>query len=128
VYVQDEEKNDLVNASFEDLYPEHVGAKSTIQWWGKIARDLLAKESEDVKEAFKKRAKEEFREAIEIYKSKQEGSSVEGLSIREGSMVEVHLRMIATVQPLLDALRAQTGYHITLLAGTVEDGKFDVRL
>jgi hypothetical protein len=125
--MQDEEKNDLVNASFQDLYPEHVGAKSTIQWRGKIARDLLAKESEDVKEAFKKRAEEEFQEAIEIYKSKLEGSGIEGLSISEGSMVEARLRMIATVQPLLDALRAQTGYHITLLAGTVEDGKFDVR-
>ncbi|KAJ7834315.1 hypothetical protein B0H13DRAFT_1914180, partial [Mycena leptocephala] len=114
VYMQDEEKNDLVNASFQDLYPEH------------IARDLLAKESEDMKEAFKKSRRRipggdrnlqvkagRIRRRGSVHQRRLNGGGA-STNDRDGSA-------------FVGRLRAQTGYHITLLAGTVEDGKFDVR-
>lgn len=36
-------------------------------------------------------------------------------------------RFVGVVQPLIEGLRAYTGFHITLLAGRLVDGQFDIR-
>ncbi|KAJ6453227.1 hypothetical protein C8R47DRAFT_1229170 [Mycena vitilis] len=73
VYMQDEEKNDAVNARFAVDYPELVGARNTINERGQLARKLLAEEAEDVREMFHKRAEEEFEDAMDSFKSRGEG-------------------------------------------------------
>ncbi|KAJ6450444.1 hypothetical protein C8R47DRAFT_1230259 [Mycena vitilis] len=126
VYMQDEEKNDAVNAKFAEDFPELVGAKNTINIRAQIARKLLAVESDEVKEVFRKRGDEDFEESMDAFKAKEAGGFDDPeLSAEERQ--DARMRLATTVQPLLDSLRAYTGYHLTLLAGTVEEGRFDIR-
>ncbi|KAJ7642655.1 hypothetical protein DFH06DRAFT_1334041 [Mycena polygramma] len=103
VYMQDEQKNDAVNAKFAEDFPHLVGARNTINERGQIARELLGLETSEGDAGF------------------------EHPELNEEDRQDARNRLGTTVQPLLDALRAYTGYHLTLLAGTVEDGRFDIR-
>jgi hypothetical protein len=123
VYMQDEEKNGEINALFAERYPDLVGKKNTIKWRGEIARELFEAEEEEVKEEFRQKAEEDHEEAMAEYKSGMEGS----VELEDDDQMEARTRLVTTVQPLLDALREHTGYHITLLAGTITEGKFDIR-
>ncbi|KAF8137967.1 hypothetical protein K438DRAFT_1786184 [Mycena galopus ATCC 62051] len=40
---------------------------------------------------------------------------------------DARTRFTSVVLPLLQALRSYTGFHITLIAGRVDEGKFDLR-
>ncbi|KAJ7612425.1 hypothetical protein DFH06DRAFT_1344957 [Mycena polygramma] len=124
--MQDEEKNDAVNAKFAVDYPELVGARNTINERGQIARKLLADEPEDVRVMFRKRAEDEYEESLDSFKSRGDGG-FEDPELNEEERQDARARLGTTVQPLLDALCAHTGYHLTLLAGTVEGGRFDIR-
>ncbi|KAJ7026593.1 hypothetical protein C8F04DRAFT_1267961 [Mycena alexandri] len=123
VYMQDEDNNARINEEFKDRYPDKVGARNSIKWRAQIARDLLEEEGEEIKEEYRKRAEEEHQEAMAEYKA--------GVTVEGESDVEVQRRarelLIPTVQPLLNALREITGYHLTLIAGTTKEGVVDVR-
>jgi hypothetical protein len=125
MYMRDDEKNAEVNALFEERHPQHVGAKNTIKWRSEIARELLEDESEDLKEDITRRIEEDYQTVLARHKSR--GQPDEPSEITEEEKAEARGQVSATVQPLLDMLREYTGYHVTLLMGTVVDGKFDVR-
>jgi hypothetical protein len=121
--MQDEEKNAEINAVFAERYPELVKTKNTIKWRSEMARELFEAEEEEVKEEFKLKAEEDHKEAMEEYQGGVDGDP----KLDDDETANARQRLVTTVQPLLDALRAHTGYHLTLLAGTVVNRKFDIR-
>jgi hypothetical protein len=121
--MQDEEKNLEINNVFAERFPELVGAKNTIKWRVEIARELFDAEDEEVRQEFHQKADDDHQEAMDEYKAGVDGDP----EFEGGEQMEARARLVSTVQPLLDALRAHTGYHLTLLAGTITDNKFDIR-
>jgi hypothetical protein len=121
--MQDEEKNTEINALFAERHPELVKTKNTIKYRSAIARELFEAEDEEIKIEFRLKAEEDHKEAMEEYKGGVDGDP----DLEDEEKAKARARLVTTVQPLLDALRAHTGYHLTLLAGTLVDGKFDIR-
>ncbi|KAJ7023341.1 hypothetical protein C8F04DRAFT_1193592 [Mycena alexandri] len=126
VYMQDEGKNAAINAELQTRYPDKVGARDSIKWRALIARKMLAVEPEDVRDEFKKRGDDDFEEAMKEYEE-SEGSAANAIELDEDERAEARLRLVATVKPLLQAIREHTGYHVTLIAGAFVNGKVTVR-
>ncbi|KAK7030586.1 hypothetical protein R3P38DRAFT_2774908 [Favolaschia claudopus] len=124
-YMQDEENNTRINELFEERYPDEVGKKGTIKFRGRIARELLEEEDEEIKEEYRQKVEEEFEEAMAEFKAG--GAADTPAEAEEELRFEARERLAVTVQPLLDAIRAITGCQVLMIAGTVVDGKFDIR-
>ncbi|KAJ7758851.1 hypothetical protein DFH07DRAFT_958252 [Mycena maculata] len=69
-----------------------------------VARTMFSAEPQEVKDQIRAEAKEELKEELS----------------------RCRLRFAAVVSPLLQALRAYTGYHVTLVAGRKVEDKFDL--
>ncbi|KAJ6480747.1 hypothetical protein C8R47DRAFT_1218593 [Mycena vitilis] len=88
-----------------------------------VARELFKKEPQSVKERIRAEAEAE----LQAEKTRWEEAS-EGLpSLEDAEQEEARARFTGVVTPLLQALRAYTGYHVTIIAGRVVDGQFDMR-
>ncbi|KAJ7920097.1 hypothetical protein B0H13DRAFT_2319734 [Mycena leptocephala] len=88
----------------------------------KIAREMFDQEPEAVKECIREEAWEEHKEKKQQWIDAEEGL----LSANEEDKKEVHLRFSAVVSPLLKALQAYTGYHISLIGGRLVGDKVDL--
>ncbi|KAK7027869.1 hypothetical protein R3P38DRAFT_3521484 [Favolaschia claudopus] len=125
LYMQDEKKNDNVNKLFQERYPELVGTGNSIQQRTAIARELLAMETEEARADLKRKGDEAFEAAMAEFRA---GNGVEAEAVDDPVVQkEARGQLAVTVQPLLDSLRAITGCQLLLVAGTVVDGKFDIR-
>ncbi|KAK6964698.1 hypothetical protein R3P38DRAFT_3247816 [Favolaschia claudopus] len=125
VYMQDEEKNDEINRLLKERHPELVGRQNSIKERTAIARELLEAEDPEIREEYRLRGEEEYQEALEEFKS-GEGADAEAEEDAEARQ-EARTRLAVTIQPLLDSIRAITGCQVLLIAGTVVEGRFDVR-
>ncbi|KAJ7018310.1 hypothetical protein C8F04DRAFT_1199093 [Mycena alexandri] len=126
VYMQDEEKNKAINAALAERFPDKVGATDSIKWRAALARELLAAESEEVQDEYRRRGEEEFEEAMEEF-TKTESKGAKAEEFDEDARAEARARLVATVKPLLLSIRKLTGYHVTMLVGGVINGKVQVR-
>ncbi|KAJ6504285.1 hypothetical protein C8R47DRAFT_1248391 [Mycena vitilis] len=88
----------------------------------KVAREMFALESNDVRDRIRQEAQEEHEEELQRWKDAEEGLP----SVEEENQKEARSRFASVVAPLLKALRAYTGYHITLVAGRMVEDKFDL--
>ncbi|KAJ7015761.1 hypothetical protein C8F04DRAFT_1284859 [Mycena alexandri] len=77
---------------------------------------MLAAETDEVREEFRKKGEEEFEEAMKDYeKSDRDGGSA--IELDEAERAEARLRLVAT----------HTGYYVTLVAGGIVNGQVTVR-
>ncbi|KAJ7504122.1 hypothetical protein B0H11DRAFT_2221569 [Mycena galericulata] len=119
-YMHHDSYHEKVNKEFDDLHGDTL-PKDHLNLRGVVARDLLSKESSKVQKEMKKGAEQAHEE--ELVKHRR---ALDGLpSFDPAEQAEARTRFGSVVFPLLDALRAHTGYEITLFAGLVEfeDGK-----
>ncbi|KAK6966392.1 hypothetical protein R3P38DRAFT_2816360 [Favolaschia claudopus] len=125
LYMQEEEYNNEVNRVFAERHPNLMGQRNTIKERSAIARELVEGETEEVREALRKKGEEEYEEAMAEFKggNDAEVNEEEDAEARK----EARVRLAVTIQPLLDAIRAITGCQVLLVAGTVVDGRFDIR-
>ncbi|KAJ7021127.1 hypothetical protein C8F04DRAFT_1274118 [Mycena alexandri] len=112
VYMQDSEKNAKINRLFSERYPDHVGTKNSLKFRAEIAREEFEAEPDDVQKAFRRKAEEDFEEAMEWKKDGEEAEE-DGGDLNEAARAEARLRLHATVKPFL-------------IAGGVIDGKLNV--
>ncbi|KAJ7813588.1 hypothetical protein B0H13DRAFT_2382348 [Mycena leptocephala] len=82
----------------------------------KVAQDVLADESAEVKARIKEEANEEYQELLVEHNAAMEGLP----SVREEDQALARECLAAIVTPLLLLLREYTGYNFTLLAGRVD--------
>ncbi|KAJ7431401.1 hypothetical protein B0H11DRAFT_1941805 [Mycena galericulata] len=88
----------------------------------KVVRALFEKEPADVKKRIREEALEEQERELARWKEADEGLP----SVDEEEQAEARVRFSSVVAPLLQALRAYTGYQITLVAGRQVDNQFDL--
>ncbi|KAK7039754.1 hypothetical protein R3P38DRAFT_2769899 [Favolaschia claudopus] len=124
VYMQDEENNARINELFEERFPEEVGKRGTIKFRGRIARELLEEEDEEIKEEYRQKVEEEYEDAMAEFKA---GAGADVAENEAEIQAEAREHLAVTVQPLLDAIRAITGSQVLMVTGAVVNGKFDVR-
>ncbi|KAJ7120486.1 hypothetical protein C8R43DRAFT_1136871 [Mycena crocata] len=127
VYMQDPKKNAEINRLFRERHPDKVGEKSTLQWRAEIARELFAEEPEETKQEFRERGESEYKEALAACGKGLEGHAALHPGLSAEGQAEARKGLTKNIQPLLDAIRAHTGCHVTLIAGTVVAGSFDIR-
>ncbi|KAJ7022502.1 hypothetical protein C8F04DRAFT_1272617 [Mycena alexandri] len=70
VYMQDEEKNRVINTLFREREPTLAKERNTIEYRAQIARELWEDEPEEVKAEFREQAQEEFDDAMAEYEKK----------------------------------------------------------
>ncbi|KAJ7915946.1 hypothetical protein B0H13DRAFT_2323814 [Mycena leptocephala] len=88
-----------------------------------VARELFEAEPDEVKKRIREEAMLEHEGEVRRWHD-----AVEGLpSMEVEDQEEARAKFTGVVAPLLQALRAYTGYHVTLIAGRVVDGKFDLK-
>ncbi|KAJ7155743.1 hypothetical protein C8R46DRAFT_1041099 [Mycena filopes] len=118
-YMQHEEFKAAVEEEFQ-LRHAHEPRRQHLSLRCQVAREFFERESEEVKKRIRLEARLEHEDHLEQWKDAEEGLP----SANEEEQVEARLRFSAVVTPLLNALRAYTSYHITLIAGRlVDDGK-----
>ncbi|KAJ7858431.1 hypothetical protein B0H13DRAFT_1901814 [Mycena leptocephala] len=88
----------------------------------KIAREMFDLEPDVVKDRIRQEALEEHEDEMQQWRDAEEGLP----SVNEEDQKEARLRFSAVVSPLLKALRAYTGYHITLIGGRLVGNKVDL--
>ncbi|KAJ6451872.1 hypothetical protein C8R47DRAFT_1229656 [Mycena vitilis] len=120
-YMGMEQYKDLVEATFLAEYP-NVDKSHALSARCKVAQKLLNEEPEAVRIEIRKRAEEEHNEEVAAWKDADEGLP----SVDEEDQAEARARFAVVVTPLLQALRAYTGYYVTLVGGRQVEGKFDV--
>ncbi|KAK7050123.1 hypothetical protein R3P38DRAFT_3173183 [Favolaschia claudopus] len=89
-----------------------------------IARELLAAETQEIRDAMKQGAEAEHAALLEKHEDALAGLP----ALDEEGLIEARARFSALVQPLLDGLAAHTGYEISILAGRVKSGNLDIDL
>ncbi|KAJ7823357.1 hypothetical protein B0H13DRAFT_1919662 [Mycena leptocephala] len=88
-----------------------------------VACKLFLAEPEEVKARIRKESEEEQEAVLKNWNDVEEGLP----STDPEEQEEARARFTSVVSPLLQALRAYTGYHITLIAGRITDNSFDLR-
>ncbi|KAJ7174316.1 hypothetical protein C8R46DRAFT_1214526 [Mycena filopes] len=115
-YMQHEEFKAAVEEEFQ-LRHAHEPRRQHLSLRCQVAREFFERESEEVKKRIRLEAQLEHEDQLEQWKDAEEGLP----SANEEEQVEARLRFSAVVTPLLNALRAYTSYHITLIAGRLVD-------
>ncbi|KAJ7094433.1 hypothetical protein B0H15DRAFT_946850 [Mycena belliarum] len=116
-YMQHADYKAAVNATFEDRHWD-APRSERLSLRCAIAREKFEAEPQAVKDRMRHEAMEELQEELARWKDAEEGLP----SLEESDRVESRRRFSAVVTPLLQALRAYTGYHVTLLAGRLVPG------
>ncbi|KAJ7241842.1 hypothetical protein C8J57DRAFT_1526638 [Mycena rebaudengoi] len=88
----------------------------------KIAREMLEAEPEDVKKRLKEEADVEHEDALARHQEEDEGMPSVDPAVQE----EVRKNFNITIEPLLQGLRAYTGYYINVVAARLDGDKYDV--
>ncbi|KAJ7022891.1 hypothetical protein C8F04DRAFT_1272085 [Mycena alexandri] len=120
-YMQHDAYKDKIARRFAAEYP-NVGRDEALAARCKVARALFEAESTELKSQIHDEAKKEHERLVAKWKDAEEGLP----SLDEVDQEEARRRFTATVAPLLEGLRAHTGYYIMLVAGREVEGKFDV--
>ncbi|KAJ7430393.1 hypothetical protein B0H11DRAFT_2263571, partial [Mycena galericulata] len=121
-YMQHDDYKANVSAEFDAKHWDAPREKALSLRCG-IARKLFEAEPQEVKTKIRNEAKAERDEEFAKWKDADEGLP----SIEPEEQIEARQRFAGVVSPLLLALQAYTGYHVTLIAGRVaEDNKFDL--
>ncbi|KAJ6509610.1 hypothetical protein DFH09DRAFT_1100884 [Mycena vulgaris] len=119
-YMQHKPYKTKVNVEYEAL---HVGAPpgQRLQLRAAVTKDLFAREPAEVQKAIKEEVEGNHEVLVTKHKEALEGFP----SLDEEEQAKAHARFSSFVSPLLDGLKAHTGYEISLLAGRVklEEGK-----
>ncbi|KAF8164050.1 hypothetical protein K438DRAFT_1775748 [Mycena galopus ATCC 62051] len=87
-----------------------------------VARELLVKELEEVKARIRNKAKQSHEEELGRWEEADEGFP----AMDPEGQAEARVRFTSVVSPLLQALQSYTGFHITLIAGRIDGGKFEL--
>ncbi|KAJ7601428.1 hypothetical protein DFH06DRAFT_1154134 [Mycena polygramma] len=120
-YMQHKDHKEAVDLEFRTKHWDAPREKQ-LSLRCKVARDMFALESNDVRDRIRQEAQEEHDEELQRWKDAEEGLP----SVEEENQKEARTRFASVVSPLLKALRAYTGYHITLVAGRMVEDKFDL--
>ncbi|KAJ7071709.1 hypothetical protein B0H15DRAFT_957613 [Mycena belliarum] len=117
-YMQHIDFKGRVAARFDELHwdaprTKHLSLRCA------VAREMFEQEPQAVKNRIREEAAAELREERSRYADADLGLP----SVEEADRAEARLRFSPIVQPLLAALRAYTGYHVTLMCGRGDDGK-----
>ncbi|KAJ7224535.1 hypothetical protein GGX14DRAFT_557398 [Mycena pura] len=87
-----------------------------------VARERFLAEPQEVKDHIRREATEEHDDELARYKEAEEGLP----SVNEEDQKEARLRFSAVVAPLLQGLRAYTGFHIILVVGRKAGDVYDI--
>ncbi|KAJ7642310.1 hypothetical protein DFH06DRAFT_1137331 [Mycena polygramma] len=121
-YMQHDKYKDSVNALFMERHwdaprDEHLARRCD------VARELFKLEPQTVKDEIRKEAQAELEAERTRWEDAEEGLP----SLEEAEQEEARARFTGVVTPLLQALRAYTGYHVSMIAGRVVDGQFELK-
>ncbi|KAJ7040208.1 hypothetical protein C8F04DRAFT_1253967 [Mycena alexandri] len=120
-YMQHEDFKDAVKEKFDADHwdaprREHLALRC------KIARAMFEQEPEAVKIRMREEARHEQEEEVRAWRDAKSGLP----DLDPEEQAEARARFSGVVMPLLQALRAHTGFHITLLAGRIEGSSVDL--
>ncbi|KAF7342708.1 hypothetical protein MSAN_02028700 [Mycena sanguinolenta] len=122
-YMQHEDYKGKVTARFDEEKAS-VSARDQLNLRTKIAREMLASETEEVRARIKEGAAAEHTAQLAKHENALEGLP----ALDEEGLEEARARFSGLVGPLLDGLAAHTGYEISLLVGRpkLDDAKMDI--
>ncbi|KAJ7220387.1 hypothetical protein C8J57DRAFT_1536865 [Mycena rebaudengoi] len=108
-----------------DTYPPE--SRNNVNTHGEVALHLFKQEPEDVQESVRKAVEAEYKEVMVEYNTSSGKVKGEGLELDEAEKALARELLAMMVVPLLQALQAHTGYHVTMLVGRIEGSTFDMR-
>ncbi|KAJ7429241.1 hypothetical protein B0H11DRAFT_1945530 [Mycena galericulata] len=114
-YMQHASYKDVVSKLLKKLHGD-PSSEDHLKLRSEVARGLFTKESADVQKKMEEGAKEDHKKKMAEHRARVEGLP----SLDPAEQAEARKLFGSVVWPLLDALRAHTGYDITLFAGLVE--------
>ncbi|KAK7053872.1 hypothetical protein R3P38DRAFT_3305269 [Favolaschia claudopus] len=122
-YMQQKPYKDLITAEFETRKVDVPGTQ-LMNLRATIARELLAKEPQEVRDEIHQGAVDEHAELLARHQDALDGLP----ALDEEGLEEARTRFSALIQPLLDGLAVHTGYEVSILAGRVKknEGKLDI--
>ncbi|KAJ7204808.1 hypothetical protein GGX14DRAFT_398144 [Mycena pura] len=121
-YMRHPDYKEKVAERFQELYSDEPRA-AHIALRCQVARELPAEESDEVRAQLKQECDDAHAEEMAVY---EEGGDALP-SVDPEVQKEARAKFMATVAPLLEGLRAYTGYTINLVTGAIEGDRFDVR-
>ncbi|KAJ6630398.1 hypothetical protein B0H10DRAFT_1939157 [Mycena sp. CBHHK59/15] len=120
-YLQHDDFKEEVARQFQKEYGHEPRSKH-ISLRCQLAQKLLKKESDDVKQRIKEENDAVHEAEVEEWEEEEEGLP----SLNPAIQQQCRERFTATVAPLLNGLRAYTGYTINIVAAWIDGANVDV--
>ncbi|KAJ6489835.1 hypothetical protein C8R45DRAFT_1096821 [Mycena sanguinolenta] len=120
-YLQHPDHKDAIEVRFQDKYAEEP-RKNHLALHCQLAREMLAAEPEDVRARLKEECEEAHQAELAEWKEADQGWPSADPKVQK----QCREQFLPIIAPLLEGLRAYTGFTINIVAARVDGDTFDV--